>query len=124
MLQSTGTAIATVAGAGIFVVGALYLLMPRRMAGNFGLPVVPQEDATEWLRLKGIRDLATGIVAGVLILSAAPQVLGAAMAAFAVIPIGDATTIVRAGGSRAAALGIHGATAIVMLAGSVLLLQG
>lgn len=51
------------------------------------------------------------------------RVLGWAVIAFAIIPLGDAITVLRAHGSRAAALGIHGATAAVMLLGSALLLS-
>ena len=117
-----GTIIATIAGIGIFAVGVLYLTKPRMMADNFGLPHIPHESATPWLTLKGLRDLATGVVAGVLIVSAPSPVLGWAVLAFAIIPIGDAISILVARGSRAAALGIHGATAAAMVVGAVLLL--
>ncbi|MGH7366912.1 MAG: DUF4267 domain-containing protein [Candidatus Rokuibacteriota bacterium] len=114
--------IAGAAGLGILIVGVLYLLRPRTMAASFGLPVLPSRDATAWLRLKGIRDLATGVVAGVLIATASSGVLGGALAAFAIIPIGDALTILRANGERMAAFAIHGLTAAIMLTGSGLLL--
>ncbi len=117
-----GMALTALAGTGILVVGILYLTIPRAMALNFGLPSIPPLEATEWLRLKGIRDLTTGIVAGVLIFTAPALVLGWVVAAFALIPLGDAFTILRANGSRKAAFGIHGATAAGMLAASVLLL--
>ena len=122
-MSEAGTAIAGIAGLGIFVVRVLYLVVPRTIAVSFGLPAIPHEDATPWLRLKGIRDLATGIVAGILILAAAPELLGWAVIAFAIIPLGDAITILRAKGARWAALGVHGATAVVMLLGGVLLLS-
>jgi len=34
------------------------------IAATFGLPSLPTVDATPWLRLKGVRDLTTGAVAG------------------------------------------------------------
>jgi hypothetical protein len=48
--------------------------------------------------------------------------LGAFMAAASLIPIGDALIVLRSGGSRAVAFGIHGVTAVVMLAASAALL--
>lgn len=117
-----GVTIATIAGSGILAVGVLYLAIPRTMAANFGLPVVPGAHATPWLRLKGIRDLATGIAAFVLLLAAEPHVLAGALLAFAIVPVGDAMTILGAGGSRQAALFIHGSTASLMLVGAGALL--
>jgi hypothetical protein len=40
------------------------------------------------------------------------------------IPVGDALIVLRSNGPKAAAYGIHGATAVVMLVISVLLLVG
>ena len=120
-MQVLGMAIAVVGALGILVVGIGYTALPRAMATSFGLPVIPAPEATAWLRLKGIRDLATGVVAGVLIILAAPTVVGAALLAFAIVPAGDALTVVRAKGSSGAAFGIHGATAAVMVAGGVAL---
>ena len=45
-MAAAGTAIAGIAALGIFLVGILYLLMPRTMATSFGLPTIPHEDAT------------------------------------------------------------------------------
>jgi hypothetical protein len=46
------------------------------------------------------------------------------MLAAAVIPVGDALVVWRSKGPKSAVYGIHGATAAVMLAISVLLLVG
>ena len=45
------------------------------------------------------------------------------MVAAALIPVGDAIIVLRSGGSRAAAFGIHGATAVIMLAAGGTLLM-
>jgi hypothetical protein len=50
-------------------------------------------------------------------------VLGAFMAAATLIPVGDAAIVLRSGGTRAAAFGIHGVTAVVMAAVGVALLM-
>ncbi len=118
-----GMTIAATAGLGILVVGFLYLAIPGAMAANFGLPIVPHPEATPWLRLKGVRDVATGVAAFVLILVADPQILAAVLLAFAIVPLGDAATILIAKGSRSAALLIHGTTAVLMLLGAGALLM-
>lgn len=121
---AAGTTIAILGGAGIAVIGMLYLLRPRAMATSFGLPTIPPAEATAWLRLKGIRDLASGVVAAVLLIWASPEVLGIALLAFAIVPSGDALTVLRARGNITAALGVHGATAAVMVLGGLLLVLG
>jgi hypothetical protein len=45
------------------------------------------------------------------------------MAATSIIPVGDAVIVLRNGGKRAAAIGIHGATAAVALAASAALIM-
>lgn len=117
-----GVAVATIAGLGILVIGVLYLAIPQTMAANFGLPIVPDAQATPWLRLKGIRDIATGIAAFVVLLNAEPYVLAGTLLAFAIVPLGDAMTILVARGSRHAAVFIHGSTAVLMFVGAGALL--
>lgn len=114
----TGMAIAALAGLGIFAVGVLYLAVPQTIAASFGLPILPEPEATPWLRLKGIRDLATGVAAFALLFSAERHVLAIALLAFAIVPFGDAMTILSARGSRQAALLIHGTTVTLMLIGA------
>lgn len=122
-METTGVLIAAVAGLAIAVIGVLYLVRPRAMATVFGLPVLPHEDATPWLRVKGVRDLTTGVVAGVLLLLAPPTVIGWVLLAFAIIPAGDAATVLVARGDAKAAWGIHGTTAAIMIIGATLLLN-
>ena len=47
----------------IIVVGCFYLVSPERMTGSFGLkPPASDADTRAWLRLKGIRDVVSGLV--------------------------------------------------------------
>ena len=88
-------------------------------------PVGAQNHAASpypWLYVKGMRDIASGIFIFILLANRAPHLLGAFMAAASIIPVGDAVIVLRSGGTRAAAFGIHGATAAVMLAASAALL--
>lgn len=120
-MEILGLTITALSGAAIAIIGILYLVRPRSIATTFGLSVLPSEQATPWLRLKGVRDLAAGIVAGVLLLTAPPDIIGWVLLAFTLIPVGDATTVLASRGNPAAAWGIHGTTCAVMLLGGVLL---
>lgn len=122
VMEATGLVITLLSGLAIAVIGVLYLVRPRAVAAGFGLPVLPSPDATAWLRLKGVRDLTAGIVAGVLLLTAPPVVTGWVLLAFVLIPLGDALTVLGSRGKTWAAWGIHGATAAIMLVGALLLL--
>lgn len=119
-----GLCIAGVSGLAIAIIGVLYLTRPRMIAAAFGLPSIPDAAETPWLRLKGVRDLATGIVAGVLLITASPFVIGWTLLAFALIPLGDMFTVLSAKGRASAAWGIHGATALTLILGAALLLAG
>ncbi|HLS24684.1 MAG TPA: DUF4267 domain-containing protein [Beutenbergiaceae bacterium] len=122
-MEITGLVLAGLAGLAIAVIGVLYLVRPRLIAASFGLPVPTEPEATPWLRLKGARDLTTGIAAGVLLWAATPSVVGWAVLAFTVIPIADAAIILgaRHGNSRAA-WGVHGSTAALMVVAALMLL--
>lgn len=120
-MLTAGMAIAGLAGLGIFVIGVLYLVTPRRIAAGFGLPSLPGRDATSWLRVKGIRDSATGVAAFALLLTAPPGTIAWVLVAFSLIPAGDAFVVLRSGGPRAIALGVHASTAAFMLLGAAAL---
>ena len=51
-----------------------------------------------------------------------PHVLGWFELAASIIPIGDAIIVLRHGGPQAIAYGVHGATAVVLLATAALLI--
>jgi hypothetical protein len=71
-----------------------------------------------------VRDIASGVVAFVLLATGKPHILGRYLAAASIIPIGDATIVLRRDGPKATAYGVHGTTAAVMLGTAALLLSG
>ncbi len=123
MLTTIATVLAGLIGVGIIVMGALAFLAPRAAVG-FGIPGTPTENPTfrAWLTVKAVRDIASGVFIFVLLVAATPQVVGWVMLAATGIPVGDALIVLRSNGPKAAAYGVHGATAAVMLVISVLLL--
>jgi len=132
MLTTLASIVSGAIGAGIIFLGARFLLAPQVAAAGYGVPVEPagpQGPAKAriagpypWLYVKGVRDIASGLFLLILLANRAPHLLGAFMAAASLIPVGDAVIVLRSGGTRAAAFGIHGATAVVMLAAAVVLL--
>ena len=62
---------------GIIAIGLLYLFNPLAATQGFGLPR-PDEGANVggWLRLKGIRDIASGLVVLALVMWGGPRILG------------------------------------------------
>ncbi len=79
--------IAGLVSLGIILIGAFYVLSPRRVVGSFGLnPPAPDADTRAWLRLKGVRDIATGLAMLTLMLTTDSRTVGLILFAFAVIP--------------------------------------
>ena len=125
MLTIIGSVIAGLIAAGIIVLGTRYVWAPQA-AVAFGIPRAPVTDQAfrSWVRVKGVRDIASGVFAAILLGYGSAHLLGWFMLAAALIPVGDATVVLRSGGPRSAVYGIHAATAAVMLAGALLLLLG
>ena len=115
--------LAALIAVGIIVIGAFYLLAPERISGSFGLKS-PASDANTraWLRLKGIRDVAAGLVVLAMMLTVDSRAAGIALLVEAVIPFGDMSIILASGGSKSKAFSIHGVTCAVMLVAAGLLL--
>ena len=114
---------ALIAG-GIMLIGCFYLVSPERISGTFGLkPPASDADTRAWLRPKGIRDVAAGLIVLTMMLAADMRLVGVAVLVEAIIPLGDMSIILRAGGSKSRAFSIHGVTCAVMLVVGLLLIH-
>ncbi len=119
----TAYLLAGMIGAGIIVIGARFIVAPRVAAVGYGVPVdLGQPTAGAYLRVKGVRDIASGLFVFVLIVAGATHLLGWVILAATVIPVADTAIVLRNGGPKSIAWGVHGLTAVVMLATSALLL--
>ena len=107
----------------IIWVGVMYLLKNEPNAAGFGLPTLPDRSARSWWQLKGVRDIATGVIP-ILFTFVQPHALPWQILAETLIPVGDMLVVLGNGGSRARAFGIHGLTAAVMITAVVLLWLG
>jgi hypothetical protein len=124
VLNAIPLALAVLIAVSIIVIGCCYLVSPQRMTGSFGLkPPAPDADTRAWVRLKGIRDLASGLVVLTMMLAADRRLVGVALLAFAIIPLGDMSIVLSSGGSKPKAFSIHGVTCAVMLVVGLLLVQ-
>ncbi|MGW2146244.1 DUF4267 domain-containing protein [Nonomuraea bangladeshensis] len=119
-----GTVLSVIGALFIAYVGVMYLLAPQSMAPDFGLPTWPQGEGAGFLAVKGIRDVASGLVIIAVALTGNRRVLGWVMLATALTPIGDMFIVLSSGGAPATAFGVHGATALAVLAAGALLLTG
>jgi hypothetical protein len=116
--------LAVLVSLGIIVIGTLYLFSPKRILGEFGLkPPAADPDTHAWLRLKGVRDITSGVAVLTLWLTTNSHTVGILLLVFALIPFGDMSTILGTGGSRSKAFSVHGVTCAVMLLTGLLLIH-
>jgi hypothetical protein len=109
---------------GIIVIGCFYLVSPERISGTFGLkPPASDADTRAWLRPKGIRDIAAGLIVLAMMLTADRHLAGIALLVEAIIPLGDMSIVLGSGGSKSRAFSIHGVTCAAMLIVSLLLIH-
>jgi disulfide bond formation protein DsbB len=121
-LTGIGYGLTGLTGLGIIFIGARFLLAPRAAAAGFGLAIGTADTTTNaYLSVKGVRDIASGVIAFILLANGVPHLLGWFMLAASIIPFGDAITVLRHNGPKATAYGVHAATAAVMLAAAALL---
>ncbi len=122
-ITTTGYVLAGILAAAIIFIGARFLVAPRVAAAGYGvLPDLDRPGAGAYLSVKGIRDIATGLFVIILMTAGATHLVGWVMLAATIIPIADANIVLRNGGSKSVACGVHGGTAAVMLVTTALLL--
>jgi hypothetical protein len=110
--------------AAIIVIGSFYLLAPQKMTPSFGLkPPASDPDTRAWLRLKGVRDIASGLVVLTLMLATDPRTAGIALLVLAIVAFGDMSVILVSGGSKSTAFSVHGVTCAAMVVTSLFLIK-
>jgi uncharacterized protein DUF4267 len=118
-------AVALLAALGIIAIGFMYLTNPRAATQSFGLPLPEQgPNVAWWLRLKGVRDVVSGLVVLALMAWGGQRMVGLVLLIEAIIPVGDMSLILAAKGSTGRALGIHGLTAALMILAAIPLIMG
>ena len=122
-ITTIGYALAGLLAAAIIFIGARFLVAPRVAAVGYGvLPDLDQPRAGAYLSVKGVRDIATGLFVFILMVAGATHLIGWMMLAATIIPLADAAIVLRNGGAKSIAWGVHGVTAAVMIVTTALLL--
>lgn len=123
MTTTIGYVLAGLIAAAIVFIGARFVVAPRVAAAGYGVePDLEQPSVRAYLSVKGVRDIASGIFVFVLMAAGATHLLAWVILAATIIPLADTAIVLKNGGSKTTAFGIHGATAAVMLVTSGLLL--
>lgn len=110
--------VATLAAVAIIGLGARFILSPRRAMLDYG---VAPDNVRALTEIKGIRDITSGAVVLTVWAGAGTHALGWALTAAALTALGDAVIVRANGGKLATALGIHGVTAVLLVAAGLVL---
>jgi len=121
MLTGIAYGLAILLGVCIIVIGVRFLLVPHAAAAAYGVPAKKDGD-TAYLTVKGLRDTSYGIGGLALLAFASAHAAGWFMLVVALAPLGDTLIVLRHGGTKATAFGIHFATAVAVLIDAALLL--
>jgi len=110
----------------ILFLGARFWLAPATASAAFGIADSPPPSTglTAWLSVKGTRDIAAGLFVVLLMANKSPRLLGEFMLLASLIAFGDMVTVLRSGGPKGAAFGIHGFTALLIVATGTCLIVG
>ncbi|WP_049567580.1 DUF4267 domain-containing protein [Nonomuraea sp. SBT364] len=100
------------------LIGARFLFTPYAAATGYG---VPAKTDRAYLTIKGLRDGTYGLVGLALLAFAGAQAEAWFMLVVALLPLGDTIIVLRNGGSKATAFGVHFATAVLVLISAALL---
>jgi Domain of unknown function (DUF4267) len=117
VLTPTAYTLAVVLDLLVLFVGAQFLLRPEAAAAGYGVPSRP----TAYLTIKGVRDFSYGVLGLALIAFAGAYAAAWFMLVVAINPLGDTLIVLRNGGTKAVAYGIHFATAVGVLISAALL---
>jgi hypothetical protein len=108
----------------IIFIGARFLLAPQAAAAGYGVPARAERDGGAYLAVKGLRDLSYGLLGLALLAFVGARAEAWFMLAAALVPLGDTLIVLRHGGTKVTAFGIHFATAVVVLISAALLFAG
>jgi Domain of unknown function (DUF4267) len=102
----------------ILYIGLRFLFVPWAAANGYG--VAAKQDIA-YLTIKGLRDGTYGLIGLALLAFAGAQAEAWFMLVATILPLGDTVVVLRNGGTKATAFGVHFATAMVMLVSAALL---
>lgn len=123
MTQRISIAIAFLTGLGMIFIGTRFLLAPETAEAGYGIHFNAQGDYS-FHYIKGIRDVFSGLVICLLILTKQTKALGITLAVGTIIPVADMLIVLSKGYNGIAQATPHIAAIIVCAAvGSILLMS-
>ena len=110
----------------IIFLGSRFWFAPASASADFGIAGSPPPSTgfSAWLSVKGTRDIGSGLFVILLMANGSPRLLGEFMLVASLIAFGDMATVLRSGGSKALAYGMHGLTGLVIVATGACLIVG
>ncbi|WP_329248672.1 DUF4267 domain-containing protein [Actinoallomurus sp. NBC_01490] len=120
MLTPLAYGLAIVLNLLVVFIGARFLLVPRAAAAGYGVPAKKEGDPA-YLTIKGIRDGTYGLLGLALLVFAGAHAEAWFMLIVSLLPLGDTVIVLRNGGTKAVAFGVHFATAVIVLVNAALL---
>ncbi|GAA2609212.1 DUF4267 domain-containing protein [Actinomadura fulvescens] len=121
MLTALAYGLAVVLDLFVIFIGLRFLLVPGPAAAGYGVPADAKGDAAAYLTVKGLRDFSYGVLGLALLAFAGAEAGAWFMLVVALNPLFDTVIVLRHGGPKAVAYGIHFATAVVVLISAALL---
>ncbi|MDR8407566.1 DUF4267 domain-containing protein [Nonomuraea sp. 3-1Str] len=119
MLTPIAYGLAVVLDLLILFIGIRFLTQPQAAAAGYGVPAKDGDSA--YLTIKGMRDATYGLVGLALLFFVGVRAEAWFMLVVALLPLVDTVIVLRHGGTKAVAFGIHFATAVAVLVSAVLL---
>jgi hypothetical protein len=120
-VHTTALVVTVLVSVAIIGLGARFVLAPHPAMAGFG---VAPDRLRAMTSAKGVRDVTSGVLLLVVWAAAGTTALGWLLVAAALTPAADAVVVVTNGGKASAALGIHGLTAVVLVAAGLVLALG
>jgi len=120
MLTVIAYTLAVVLDLFVMFIGARFLLAPRASAAGYGVPAKENGDSA-YLTIKGSRDLMYGVLGLALLAFVSARAEAWFMLVVGIVPLFDMVIVLRHGGRRAIAFGVHFATAVTVLISAALL---
>ncbi|GAB7042310.1 MULTISPECIES: DUF4267 domain-containing protein [Catenuloplanes] len=120
MLTVVAYGLAVLLNVFIIVIGVRFLAAPVAAAAGYGVPADPRA-AGAYLSVKGVRDITVGLIGLALLTFAGAPAAAWFMLVVVLVPLGDTLIVLRHGGTRATAFGVHLSTAVIVAISASLL---
>lgn len=104
----------------VTAIGVRFLVNPLPATVDFGIPAKPDGDPA-YLTVKGLRDFIAGITGFVLLIFTDAYAAACFLTVLALTPLGDTIIVLRNGGAKKTAFGMHFPVVIVVLVAAGLL---